>query len=230
MNLLFKQWVDPESSTYTYMFGDASTKEIAIVDSVREHLSFYEEEIKKNDWKLCYVIETHTHADHVTAAGMLQKKFPLVEIVVSEKSEVTEKVLRTKNGQKLKCGNCEFQIFASPGHTPDSISILIDGHRLLTGDCMFIGSCGRTDFQNGSAKEMFVSLNLLASLDSNVLVYPAHDYNGRTVSTIGEEKKKNAQLQHASEEAFLKDVGAWNLPPPKKIKEAVPANLKCGLP
>jgi sulfur dioxygenase len=229
MRLIFRQLKDESTSTYTYIFGDEKTKEVAIVDSVHENIDAYVSLLKNNDWNLKYLIETHTHADHITAILRLKKIFPFVEVLLGKNSEAKYKVTRVTDKEIKSVGQFQIQFFETPGHTNDSISILVDGNRLLTGDCLFIGSCGRTDFQLGSNKEMFLSINRIANFQNDILIYPGHDYNNRFVSTVQEEKIKNKALQHVSLEDFEKDLNSWNLPPPKKIKESVPANLVGGM-
>jgi sulfur dioxygenase len=229
MSFIFRQLKDETSSTYTYIFGDAKAKDVAIVDSVHEKIETYVSLLKSNDWNLKYLIETHTHADHITAILRLKKYFPFAEVLLGQKSEAQYKVTRVKDKETKQIGQFQIQFFETPGHTIDSISILIEETRLLTGDCLFIGSCGRTDFQLGNNKEMFQSLNKIANLPNDVLIYPGHDYNNRFVSTVQEEKITNKVLKHTTIEDFEKDLNSWNLPPPKKIKESVPANLIGGM-
>ncbi len=229
MGFIFRQLKDEATSTYTYIFGDAKTKEVAIVDSVHENIDIYISLLKINDWNLKYLIETHTHADHITAILQLKKQYPFGEVLLGQNSEAQYKTTRVKDGELKSIGSFQFQFFETPGHTNDSISILVDDNRLLTGDCLFIGSCGRTDFQLGNNKEMFQSINKIANFSNDVLIYPGHDYNNRFVSTVQEEKITNKALKHTSLESFEKDLNSWNLPPPKKIRESVPANLVGGL-
>ena len=229
MSFIFRQLKDELTSTYTYIFGDAKTKEVAIVDSVHENFDTYISLLKRNDWNLKYLIETHTHADHITAILQLKKQFPFAEVLLGKNSEAQYKVTKVNDKEIKSVGQFQFQFFETPGHTNDSISILVDGTRLLTGDCLFIGSCGRTDFQLGSNKDMFQSINRIAALQNDILIYPGHDYNNRFVSTVQEEKITNKALKHASLEEFEKDLNSWNLPPPKKLKESVPANLVGGI-
>ncbi|APJ03990.1 MBL fold metallo-hydrolase [Silvanigrella aquatica] len=229
MGFIFKQLKDELSSTYTYIFGDSKTSEVAIVDSVLENVEIYLSLLKSHDWNLKYLIETHTHADHVTAIMNLKKHYPFSEVLLSKNSEAKYKVTRVKDKEIKLIGQHQFQIFETPGHTNDCISIFIDGSRLLTGDCLFIGSCGRTDFQFGNNKDMYESINRIANLNSDVLIYPGHDYNNRFVSTVQEEKINNKMLKLKNFEDFEREIKSWNLPPPKKIKEAVPANLMGGV-
>ncbi len=229
MSFIFRQFKDEATSTYTYIFGDAKTKEVAIVDSVHENVELYISLLKDNDWNLKYLIETHTHADHITAILRLKKQFPFAEVLLGQKSEAQYKITKVKDKDLKSIGKFQFQFFETPGHTNDSISILVDGNRLLTGDCLFIGSCGRTDFQLGNNKEMFQSINRIANLSNDILIYPGHDYNNRFVSTVQEEKITNKALKHTLLEDFENDLNSWNLPPPKKIKESVPANLAGGI-
>lgn len=229
MYFIFRQLKDVTSSTFTYIVGDSKEKEVAIVDSVHENIETYLSFLKNNDWNLKYLIETHTHADHITAIMQLKKHYPFAEVLLGQKSQAQYKVTRVKDKELKSVGQYQIQFFETPGHTNDCISILVNGNRLLTGDCLFIGSCGRTDFQLGSNKEMFQSINWIANLPNDILIYPGHDYNNRFVSMVQEEKLTNKALKHTLFEDFEKDLNSWNLPPPKKIKESVPANLLGGI-
>lgn len=228
MSIIFKQLFDPNTSTYTYIVGDKKTREVAIIDSVREHVETYVELIKAENWNLKYLLETHVHADHITGNNLLKNRFPSVEIVLHEKSNVECEITRVKDGDVLKVGEVSIEVLYTPGHTSESASFLIDNDRLLTGDTVLIGSCGRTDFQAGDNKAMFESLRRIAALPPDTLVYPGHDYNGRTVSTIAEERATNKQMKHTTLEAFTADLNSWNLPPPRRLAESVPANQRCG--
>lgn len=228
MSTIFRQLFDPATSTYTYVVGDAQTKEVAIIDSVREQFSTYVELIEKEQWKVRYLVETHVHADHVTANNQLKNKFPNTEIVLHEKSNVICEVKKVKDGEVLKVGQKQLEFLYTPGHTSESMSVLFNKDRVLTGDTLLIGSCGRTDFQAGDNAAMFRSLKRLAALPPDTLVFPGHDYNGRTVSTIAEERATNKQMKHENLEAFAADLDSWKLPPPKRLAESVPANQRCG--
>lgn len=229
MSLIFNQIKDSNTSTYTYIVGDTLLKEVAIIDSVFENSEFYLSLLKKNEWNLKYLIETHTHADHVTAIMQLKKYFPSVEVLLGVNSEAQYEYTKVHDQEIKLIGQYTLQFFETPGHTKDSISIYVDANRLLTGDCLFIGSCGRTDFQQGSNFEMFHSLKKIMNFQDDVLIYPGHDYNNRFVSTIFEEKLMNKVLKYGSFEDFENELNSWSLPPPKKIKESVPANLLGGI-
>lgn len=229
MSFIFKQIQDPISYTYTYIIGDNKTKEVAIIDSVNENYTNYISIIQDNQWTIKYLIETHTHADHITAIKKIKKIFPNLKVLLSNKSLAQYEFNKVKDKDLFYVGDIEFIFFETPGHTIDSLSILVNKNRLLTGDCLFIGSCGRTDFQNGSNNDMFNSLNKLLLLDNDVLVYPGHDYNNRYVSTIQEEKITNKVLQLKKFEDFEAELNSWKLPPPKKIQESVPANILGGI-
>ena len=157
----------------------------------------------------------------------MQEAFPEAQVGLSEKANVKFPHIALKDGSVLKVGEIEIKAFYTPGHTSESMTFLVDGNRLLTGDTMFIGSCGRTDFQAGDSKAMYQSLKRLAALPPETLVYPGHDYNQRWVSSIGEQLKTN-KLLSMTESEFVAELDGWKLPPPRKIKESVPANLLNG--
>ncbi len=226
-SLLFRQIFDPATSTLSYVFGDPKSKEVAIVDSVSEHFEVYENLIREGGFQLRYLFETHIHADHITANAQLLGSFPEAKVALSETAPLSVSFEKLKDGDVLRLGEVEVQVLSTPGHTSDDLCFLIDGHRLLTGDTLFVNSCGRTDFQNGSSERMHESLRRLASLPADVLVYPGHDYNGRRVSTIGEQRGLNPLLSLSKEE-FVAELSSWKLNNPARIDEAVPANLRGG--
>jgi len=225
--ILFEQLLDEETSTYTYLIADQISKECALVDTVKEQISVYTSKISSLGFHLKYLLETHVHADHVTANGLLKENFPSAQIAVAHSGVKCEHVL-LKDGQILLVGNIEIQAIFTPGHTSDSVSFLVDKNRLLTGDTLFINSCGRTDFQAGDSKAMFHSLKKLSSFSPDTLIYPGHDYNGRWVSTVREQLGSNPLLR-MNEHELQAELASWKLPPPKKIRESVPANLNCGI-
>jgi glyoxylase-like metal-dependent hydrolase (beta-lactamase superfamily II) len=227
MALIFKQLVCPETSTYTYIVGDAATKEVAIIDSVREHFETYRKLIDSNDWTLRYMIETHVHADHVTANSRLKEAYPQAQIALYAKAPVKCSFMPLHDGDTLQVGSIIIQALHTPGHTSDDMCFLVDGDRLLTGDTLFINSCGRTDFQAGDASLMHASLQRLVALAPETLIYPGHDYNGRFVTSLNEQLIHNPLLK-MDLQAFTQELASWKLPPPRKIKESVPANLTCG--
>lgn len=226
--LHFERFIDPETSTYTYLVADPKTKEAALFDTVKEHTSLYAERLRALGFQLKYLFETHVHADHITASGPLKALFPNAIIALSKEAGIKCDHAPLQDGDTLHIGSIPVRVFATPGHTRESITFLVNGNRLLTGDTLLIDSCGRTDFQAGDARAMHASLRKLAELPGETLVYPGHDYNGRHVSTLSEQKEKNRLLRMSPEE-FETELKGWNLPPPKKIKESVPANLLCGL-
>jgi len=225
--IIFEQYFDQDTSTYTFLIADPKTREAALVDSVRENVDSYKKRIEELGLNLIYLLETHVHADHVTGNGKLQDVFPSAKVGLSEKANVKFDHVLLADGSVLKVGDIEIKIFYTPGHTSESITFLVDGNRLLTGDTMFIDSCGRTDFQAGDSKNMYQSLQRLAALPADTLVYPGHDYNKRWVSSIGEQLVTN-KLLRMSEAEFIAELNSWNLPPPRKIRESVPANLLNG--
>lgn len=228
MNLIFRQLIDDDTQTYTYIVGDSETREVAIVDQVREQADVYLKLLDFEGWTLKYLIETHVHADHVTANSVLQKRFGQAKILVSSKSGVVCPSEKMDDKSTVFVGSIPIEFLHTPGHTPDSVTLYVNKDRLLTGDCLFINSCGRTDFQSGSSLDQYQSLKKLTSYPPETLVYPGHDYNNRFVSSIAEQVITNPQLKHENFEAFKSDVDSWNLPPPRKIKESVPFNLNCG--
>lgn len=225
--IIFEQYIDEETSTYTFLIADPKSKEAALVDSVRENVSFYKKRIHELGFKLNYLLETHVHADHVTGNGQLQDAFPNAQVGLSAQANVKFPHIPLNDNQVLMIGDIEIKTLFTPGHTSESVSFLVDGNRLLSGDTMFIGSCGRTDFQAGDSKLMHQSLMRLAALPRETLVYPGHDYNKRLVSSIGEQLISN-KLLSMSESEFIAELDSWKLPPPRKIKESVPANLLNG--
>lgn len=229
MSLIFKQFKDNISATYTYIAGNSNTKEVVIIDSVMENILDYVNFLNENSLNLKYIIETHVHADHITGIKQLKKYFPQAEILISKHAAIQYEATRISDQDKIMLGDIPIQFFETTGHTNDSISILIAQNRLCTGDCLFIGSCGRTDFQNGSNHDMFHSLRKISNLPEDTLIYPGHDYQNRYVSNIKEELLQNKMIKLLdSYENFCAELNSWNLPPPKKIKESVPANLNGG--
>jgi len=226
--MIFKQLFDGESSTYTYLLADNETKEGVIIDSVKENIERDLQLINELGVKLLYTIETHIHADHITATKQISESTG-AKTVAPWMSEVPCADILIKDGETLKFGKYQLKAIYTPGHTNTCMSYLVED-KVFTGDALFIRGTGRTDFQSGSAKDLYSSIkNKLYSLPDNTLVYPGHDYKGRTVTTIGEEKLFNPRINiHSSQEDFINKMNSLNIANPKKIHEAVPANLKCG--
>ncbi len=223
--MIFKQLFDTKSSTYTYLIASDKGREALIIDPVIEHTDIYTKELKHLDLKLVKVIDTHIHADHITGLNELSKIYNCSKIMGEQsKSEVID--VRVKNEDKIKIENIELNVIYTPGHTDCSYSFLMND-RVFTGDTLLINGTGRTDFQNGDAKEQYNSIfNKLLKLPENTYVYPAHDYNGKKFSTIGEQRSNNPRLQVSSVDQYVEIMNNLNLANPKMMDVAVPANLK----
>lgn len=226
---LFHQMFEAESSTYTYLIADPETGEAALIDPVLETIERDLKLVKELNLKLKYVLDTHIHADHVTAAGEIRKRTS-AQSAVSAKAGVDCVDLPLEEGSELFLGKRKIKALATPGHTDTCLSYLFE-NRLFTGDALLIRGCGRTDFQQGSAEKLYDSVvGKLFQLPEDTLVYPAHDYRGLTSSTIGTEKTHNPRLGGGRQKAeFVKIMSELKLAHPKKIHEAVPANLGCGI-
>ena len=223
--MIFKQLFDTKSSTYTYLIASDKGREALIIDPVIEHTDIYTKELKDLDLKLVKVIDTHIHADHITGLNELSKIYNCSKIMGEQsKSEVID--VRVKNEDKIKIENIELNVIYTPGHTDCSYSFLMND-RVFTGDTLLINGAGRTDFQGGSAVAQYDSIfNKLLKLPEKTMVYPAHDYNGKTSSTIENEKNNNPRLQVNSVEEYKKIMDDLKLANPKMMDIAVPANKK----
>jgi glyoxylase-like metal-dependent hydrolase (beta-lactamase superfamily II) len=226
--MIFEQLFDPESSTYTYLIGDGGV--CALVDPVREQIERDLARVGELGLKLVHTLETHIHADHITSGSALAERCGSTPILHAE-SPVTCEARRVRHGDVFQIGGVRIRVIETPGHTPESVSFLVEGTpaRVLTGDALMIGTCGRTDFQNGDAGTLWDSVHAnLFTLADDVLVFPGHDYKGRTHSTIGDEKRGNTRLTGRTRDDFITLMASLGLPRPKKIDEALPANLGCG--
>jgi sulfur dioxygenase len=227
--MLFRQLFDATSSTYTYLIASDYGREALIIDPVLEQMPLYNRLLAELDLKLVIAIDTHTHADHVTATGTLRQQHPC-RVVMGEETQATCVNIKVKDGENLSIDGLTLKAISTPGHTRDSYSYLLND-RVFTGDTLLIRGTGRTDFQEGDAAQQYDSLfNKLLKLPNETWVYPAHDYKGTLVSTIGEEKRFNPRLQVSSKHQYVDIMNQLNLEKPRLIDIAVPANLYCGLP
>ncbi len=226
--MLFRQLFDPETSTYTYLIADPATGDAALVDSVLEQVDRDLKLLRELGLTLRYCLETHVHADHVTGAARL-REITGCQGLVPEFAQVACADRHLKDQEIIQVGLVSIQAIATPGHTDSHLAYWVDHKCVLTGDALLIRGCGRTDFQSGDAGTLYdVITQRLFSLPDDTLVYPAHDYRGHTVSTIGEEKRWNPRLLGRTRQEFIEFMAGLNLPDPKKIMEAVPANERCG--
>lgn len=226
--MLFRQLFDKESSTYTYLIADPESKIAILVDPVLEQVERDLQVLRQLGLTLRYCLETHIHADHITGTDRLRTLTSCLGIV-PENAGATYSDRYIADGNILELGNVQIEAIATPGHTDSHIAYLVNDTHLLTGDALFIRGCGRTDFQNGDAGSLYNAVTQkLFTLPDDTLVYPGHDYQGQTVSTIGEEKSWNPRFAGRSRNQFIELMKNLNLPQPKKMPEAVPANQHCG--
>ena len=223
--MIFEQLFDTKSSTYTYIISSGEGREALIIDPVIEHTNEYLKILEKLNLKLVKVIDTHIHADHITALNELNKRTSCTRIMgENSKSEVID--IKVKDNEKINIENIELKAMYTPGHTDCSYSYLMND-RVFTGDTLLINGTGRTDFQNGSSFDAYDSLfNKLLKLPEKTLVYPAHDYNGKKYSTIETERNNNPRLQVSSKEEYAEIMENLKLANPKMMDVAVPANVK----
>ena len=223
--MIFEQLFDTKSSTYTYILSSGKGREALIIDPVLEHTDQYINFLNKLELKLVKVIDTHIHADHITGLNELSERTNCTKIMgENSKSEVVD--LRVKEDENVKIDNINLKVMYTPGHTDCSYSYLMND-RVFTGDTLLINGTGRTDFQNGNARQQYDSIfNKLLKLPENTMVFPAHDYNGKKHSTIGSERKNNPRLQVNSIDQYVEIMNNLKLANPKMMDVAVPANVK----
>jgi sulfur dioxygenase len=230
--MLFRQLFDPETSTYTYLLADPQTKEAVLIDPVKETVERDMQLLRELGLTLRFVLETHVHADHVTSAGILRERLG-AQTVVSRAGGAPCADVAVADGDVLRVGALALEVRQTPGHTDGCVTYVEHTRKLaFTGDALLIRGCGRTDFQQGNAHTLYRSVHdKLFTLPDDTAIYPAHDYKGRTMSTVGEEKALNPRLGGGLTEAqFVEIMAGLKLAAPKNIDEAVPANLQCGRP
>ncbi len=229
--MIFRQFFDPVSSTYTYLLATARGREAVIIDPVKELSADYLSAINALDLKLVTAIDTHTHADHITALGELRLATGCVT-VMGEFTKAECVSAQVREGEVLSVDGIRLKAIYTPGHTDESFSFLLAPERpraVFTGDVLLIRGSGRTDFQGGNAHKSWDSIvNKLFLLPDDTTVYPAHDYKGWTASSIGEEKHHNPRLAGKSEAEYVAIMNGLKLPNPQLMDIAVPANLACG--
>ena len=226
--MIFRQLFDSVSGTYSYLLASRIGGEAMILDPVLERVDRYCQLLRELDLKLVKAVDTHLHADHVTGLGELRDRTHCVTIM-GEQTKADVVAIRVADGDKVTIEGLTLDVIYTPGHTDDSYSYLM-GDRVFTGDTLLIRGTGRTDFQNGSARAQYDSIfNRLLKLPEETMVFPAHDYKGDTVSTIGEEKRYNPRLQVRSVDEYIELMNNLKLPNPKLMDVVMPANLHVGL-
>ena len=224
-----RQLFDQSTSSYSYLLWDEVTREAAIIDSVREQVDRDQKLIAELELNLKYSLETHIHADHVTGSGILRERLGC-EIGLHANEEITCADVHLKDEDQLFLGNQRLEVIYTPGHTDTDISYRDDG-RVFTGDILLIRGSGRTDFQSGDAGQSYDSITRkIFSMPDETLIYPAHDYNGFTCSTVGEEKHFNPRLGGGRTRGeYIQIMESMKLDRPARMDEAIPGNLVCGL-
>jgi len=226
--MIFKQLFDNKSSTYTYLISSGKGREALIIDPVLENVNNYIKLLKELDLKLVKVIDTHIHADHVTGASKL-KNITKCSTIMGENTPADSVEIKVKDDEYIDLEDIKIKAIYTPGHTSDSYSFLMKNH-LFSGDTLLINGTGRTDFQNGNAKDSYNSIfNKLLKLPEETLLYPAHDYKGEKVSTIGKEKKQNPRLQVNSVDEYIDIMNNLELKKPTELETNVARNIKLGI-
>ena len=226
--MIFKQLFDTKSSTYTYLISSGKGREALIIDPVLENVNDYIKLLKELELKLVKVIDTHIHADHVTGASKL-KNITKCSTIMGENTPADSVEIKVKDNEYIDLENIKIRAIYTPGHTSDSYSFLMKNH-LFSGDTLLINGTGRTDFQNGNAKDSYNSIfNKLLKLPEETLLYPAHDYKGEKVSTIGKEKKQNPRLQVNSVDEYIDIMNNLELKKPTELETNVARNIKLGI-
>ena len=225
--MIFKQLFDQKSSTYTYLIASSKGREALVIDPVLDNVEEYLNLLTELDLKLVKVIDTHIHADHVTGASKLRNETKCATIM-GENSPADTVEIKVKDEEIIKLDNLKIKALYTPGHTSDSYSFLMNNY-LFSGDTLLINGTGRTDFQNGNSKDAYNSIfNKLLKLPDETLLYPAHDYKGEKVSTIGKEKKQNPRLQVNSVDEYVDIMNNLNLKKPVEIEINVSRNINLG--
>ncbi len=225
--MIFEQFFDKTSSTYTYLISSGPGREALIIDPVLEHVDSYINLLNKLNLKLVKVIDTHIHADHITGMSDLKDKTNC-ETIMGDKTPTDIVSIKVKDQENITIDKIKLKAIYTPGHTSESFSFLMED-RVFTGDTLLIGGTGRTDFQNGNPYESYNSIfNILLKLPNKTKVYPAHDYNGKFFSTIENERNNNPRLQVKSADEYACIMNNLNLPDPKLMDIAIPRNLKLG--
>jgi glyoxylase-like metal-dependent hydrolase (beta-lactamase superfamily II)/rhodanese-related sulfurtransferase len=226
--MIFRQLFDSVSGTYSYLLASRPGGEALILDPVLEKVDRYCQLLRELDLRLVKAVDTHLHADHVTGLGELRDRTHCMT-VMGDQTKADVVAMRVADGDKVTIEGLSLDVMYTPGHTDDSYSYLM-GDRVFTGDTLLIRGTGRTDFQNGSSRAQYDSIfNRLLKLPDETMVFPAHDYKGDTVSTIGEEKRYNPRLQVRSVDEYIELMANLKLPNPKMMDVAVPANMHVGL-
>lgn len=230
--LVFRQLFDPTSSTYTYLLGCSATKETLLIDPVFEQVRRDAALVTELGLTLTWTLDTHVHADHVTGAWLLKQRLgSRIALAAASGASGADRLLH--DGDRVEFGRRSLEVRATPGHTSGCVTYVLDDESMaFTGDCVLIRGSGRTDFQQGDPRALYRSVrSRIFSLPEGCLLYPAHDYRGLTVSSVIEEKKFNPRLGgEVGENDYVGYMKNLDLPHPKKIDEAVPANLRCGQP
>ncbi|MCK5895854.1 MAG: MBL fold metallo-hydrolase [Cocleimonas sp.] len=224
--MLFKQLFDKETSTFTYLLIDAETRDAVLIDPVLGKMQRDLDALKEVNAELKYIVETHVHADHITGAYDL-KQATGAKFAAGIATGLTCGDALLDEGEVIHFGSEVLHAIPTPGHT-DGCTSYRWRDRIFTGDTLLINACGRTDFQQGSANTLFHSIQKLLDHPNEYLIYPAHDYNGLSVSCVGQEKSMNPYVAGVSKAQFIEKMDNLNLPKPKKIEESLPANLRCG--
>lgn len=226
--MIFHQFFEPESSNYTYLLACESTREAVLIDPVMSEIEHYEKLLAEHHLTLVYSLDTHVHADHVTAANLLREKFSCKTILHRYSGAACADIFITDRSA-IRIGQILIEARYTPGHTNACTSYLVN-NLIFTGDALLIDGCGRTDFQDGNAAVLYESIHQqIFTLPDSTIIYPGHDYKGRTSSTVEQERLHNSRLgDQRSKQEFIDIMKNLNLPYPKKIDIALPANKVCG--